>query len=75
MCGEKEFEANIWGCKRLNMPVNEWGGGWLDYGSFDKSGVWHFDKDRIRHELAISLKENELEAEVGELFPYSKDLK
>lgn len=35
--GEKEYEANIWGCKRLNMPINEWGGGWLDYGQFDKA--------------------------------------
>jgi RNA polymerase subunit RPABC4/transcription elongation factor Spt4 len=58
--GEKEYEANIWGCKRLNMPINEWGGGWLDYGKFDKSGVWHFDKDRIKHELELALKENEL---------------
>jgi len=58
--GEKEYEANIWGCKRLNMPINEWGGGWLDYGEFDKSGAWHFDKDRIRHELELTLKENEL---------------
>ena len=58
--GEKEFEANIWGCKRLNMPINEWGGGWLDYGEFGKSGTWHFDKDRIKHELELTLKENEL---------------
>jgi len=58
--GEKEYEANIWSCKRLNMPINEWGGGWLDYGEFDKSGIWHFDKDKIRHELELTLKENEL---------------
>ncbi|MCK5013156.1 MAG: zinc ribbon domain-containing protein [Candidatus Omnitrophica bacterium] len=58
--GEKEYEANIWGCKRLGMPINEWGGGWLDYGTFDKSGVWHFDKGRIKHELELTLKENEL---------------
>ncbi|MGX9460585.1 zinc ribbon domain-containing protein [Shewanella sp. A14] len=58
--GDKEYEANIWGCKKLNMPVNEWGGGWLDYGEFDQSGVWHFDKDRIRHDLELTLKENEL---------------
>ena len=58
--GEKEHEANIWGCKRLNMPIYEWGGGWLDYGEFDKAGVWHFDKDRIRHEIELTLKENEL---------------
>lgn len=58
--GERQNENNIWGCKRLNMPIYEWGGGWLDYGSFDTSGVWHFDKDRIRHELEIALKENQL---------------
>lgn len=58
--GEKEFEANIWGCKRLNMPIYEWGGGWLEYGKFDNSGIWHFDKKRIRHELEIAIKENEL---------------
>ena len=58
--GEKEYDANIWGCKRLGMPVYEWGGGWLDYGKFDKSGIWHFDKNRIKHELELALKENEL---------------
>lgn len=58
--GERQYEMNIWGCKRLNMPINEWGGGWLDYGRFDSSGVWHFDKARIRHELEIALKENQL---------------
>jgi len=58
--GEKEYEANIWGCKRLNMPIYEWGGSWLDYGQFNKAGVWHFDKQRIRHELELALKENDL---------------
>lgn len=58
--GESEYELNIWGCKKLNMPINHWGGGWLDYGEFDNSGIWHFDKDRIRHELELALKENEL---------------
>jgi len=58
--GEKEYEANIWGCKKLNMPINEWGGGWLDYGEFDKSGTWHFDKNRIKHELELKIKESEL---------------
>ena len=42
------------------MPINEWGGGWLDYGEFDKSGIWHLNKDRIKHELELTLKENEL---------------
>jgi hypothetical protein len=58
--GESEYEANIWGCKRLNMPINEWGGGWLSYGSFNKSGVWVFDKNRIKHEIELAIKENEL---------------
>lgn len=58
--GEREHEANIWGCKRLNMPINEWGVGWLNHGRFDESGVWYFDKDRIKHELEIAIKEIEL---------------
>lgn len=58
--GEKVHELNIWGCKRLELPIYEWGGGWLEYGQFDQSGVWHFDKDRIKHELDLKLKENEL---------------
>ncbi len=58
--GEKEYEANIWGCKKLNMPIYEWGAEWLDYGNFDRYGIWHIDKDRIKHELELALKENEL---------------
>lgn len=58
--GERQFEANIWGCKKLGMPIYEWGGGWLDYGQFDANGIWHFDKARIRHELEVALKEHEL---------------
>lgn len=58
--GEREYENNIWGCKKLNMPISHWGGGWLEYGEFDSSGKWRFDKDRIRHELELALKENEL---------------
>mgnify|MGYP000969093932 CR=1 FL=1 len=58
--GERQYEANIWGCKKLGMPIYEWGGGWLDYGQFDANGVWRFDKARIRHELEVALKEHEL---------------
>lgn len=58
--GQQEYEYNIWGCKRLNMPITSWGGGWLDYGRFDQHGVWHFDKKRIRHDLEIKIHENEL---------------
>lgn len=57
--GERQYEANIWGCKKLGMPIYEWGGGWLDYGQFDANGVWYFDKPRIRHELEVALKEHE----------------
>jgi len=58
--GERPYEFNIWGCKRLGMPVTEWGGGWLDHGAFDRQGVWHFDKERIRHELELEIREHEL---------------
>jgi hypothetical protein len=58
--GERQYDANIWGCKKLGMPVFECGGGWLDYGQFDAKGAWHFDKARIKHELEVALKENEL---------------
>ncbi|MCK4460639.1 MAG: zinc ribbon domain-containing protein [candidate division Zixibacteria bacterium] len=58
--GEREYELNIWGCKKLNLPLAQWGGGWLEYGKFDSKGVWHFDKDRIRHELLRRIHENEL---------------
>lgn len=58
--GEREFEANIWGCKRLNMPLWQWGGGWLDYGSFDSSGSWVFDKGKIRHSLNLAISEIDL---------------
>lgn len=58
--GENIYEFNIWGCKRLEMPFSEWGGSWLEYGSLDDNGIWHFDKQRIRHELERSIHENEL---------------
>ena len=57
--GEKEYEANIWGCRKLNMPILAWGG-WLTYGNVDQSGIWHFDKDRIKNQLEVGIKENEL---------------
>ena len=58
--GEKEYDANIWGCKRLNMPIHHWADSWLDYGEFDDSGVWYFDKKRIKHDLENGIRENEL---------------
>lgn len=56
--GEREYDFNVWGCKRLNMPIYQWGGGWLDFGALSSDGVWHFDKDRIRLELEGSIHEN-----------------
>lgn len=49
--GEQPYELNIWGCKRLGLPLYSWGGGWLEYGHLDTQGVWHFDKARLQHEL------------------------
>ncbi|WP_418187302.1 zinc-ribbon domain-containing protein [Aliarcobacter lanthieri] len=49
--GIHEYERNIWGCKKLGMQIYPYGGGWLEYGSFDDKGVWHFNKNRIRAEL------------------------
>ena len=56
--GKEAYEANIWGCKKLGLPVLAWGGGWLEYGSFDQNGIWHFDKDQIARELKIGIEEN-----------------
>jgi len=56
--GEKGRSVNIWGCKRLDMPITEYGDDWLGYGTFDNAGAWVFDKARIRHELEKGLKEN-----------------
>jgi hypothetical protein len=57
--GESNYDANIWGCKRLSMPINEWGGGWLEFGDFNSSGVWRFDKKRIEHDLRNGISQNE----------------
>jgi hypothetical protein len=58
--GERQYDVNIWGCKKLGMPITEWGGGWIDYGAIDNQGVWHFDKDRIQHDLEVAMCEQEL---------------
>lgn len=58
--GIHDYERNIWGCKKLGMPIYNYGGGWLDYGSFDDKGAWHFDKIRIRTELEFAIKNVEL---------------
>jgi hypothetical protein len=53
--GEKEYDLNIWGCKRLGMSLL-WGE-WLKSGRMDRQGVWTFDKDRIGHDLEIAIHE------------------
>ncbi len=58
--GENEYQYNIWGCKKLEMPITAWYDSWLGYGNFDGEGVWHFDKDRIKHALEQKIKENDL---------------
>ncbi|UOO89498.1 zinc ribbon domain-containing protein [Vitreoscilla massiliensis] len=55
-----EYYNHIFGCNRLDMPIQVWGGGWLEYGQFDVFGKWIFDKPRIQKELQDGLLENEL---------------
>lgn len=51
--GEKEYDLNIWGCKRLNMSLL-WGD-WLQHGHMDRQGIWTFDKERIKHDLELAI--------------------
>lgn len=54
--GDSRLEYNLWGCKRLDMPTDEAGHGWVAYGAMDAKGVWHFDKSRIREELDVAMQ-------------------
>lgn len=56
--GENQYDLNIWGCKRLRMPLMQWGEGWLEHGQLDGQGVWYFDKAKIQHELEVAIHEN-----------------
>jgi hypothetical protein len=56
--GEREYDFNIWGCRRMNMPLLF--GEWLTYGRFDKSGIWYFDRQKIYNELKKYIHENRL---------------
>lgn len=58
--GKAEYEFNIWGCKRLNMPIFGWGINWLEQGKFDNDGVWHFDKKSIQMLLNEAIDEVKL---------------
>ncbi len=55
-------DMNLWGCTRLNMPINEWHSGWLEYGHFDEEeqGAWKLDKKKIWAELEKEIARNKL---------------
>ena len=58
-CNGENRRYNIWGCQALNMPFIDYAD-WLGYGTMDKQGVWHVDKERIRHELERHIHDWEL---------------
>ena len=46
--GQKEFEINIWGCKRLNMPLSIWGVGWLYCSPFVNTDLsWNYAQSQL----------------------------
>lgn len=52
---EDEWQINIWGCIRSDLPFTE-NANWCEWGQWkNKRGDWEFDKDRIRHELQKNL--------------------
>ncbi|MGH8585333.1 MAG: hypothetical protein ACREWE_03840 [Gammaproteobacteria bacterium] len=53
--GANRLEYNLWGCRRLDMPIDEAGHGWMAYGGLDVQGVWHFDKPRISQALESAM--------------------
>lgn len=57
---QNNWEFNIWGCKKLQMPMFAYGDSWLTYGRFDKNGFWYFDKLKIKEELEERIKDIEL---------------
>jgi hypothetical protein len=58
--GKDDNRINPWGCKQARLDWVEWGD-WFSYGRWEKAGgmgpkfLWHFDKERIRHELATRM--------------------
>jgi hypothetical protein len=58
--GKDENRVNPWGCRQARMDWAEWAN-WFTYGRWEKVGVlsrkfrWHFDKERIKHELWTNL--------------------
>lgn len=53
--GEREHDQNIWGCHNLGLPLSPWRESWFTWGEWNAKGEWHWDKDRIRHELEKAL--------------------
>ena len=52
--GKDENRINPWGCKQARMEWTEWSN-WFSLGHWERSGLWVFDKERIRHNLATNL--------------------
>lgn len=58
--GKDQNRINPWGCRHSQMDWVEWSE-WFRYGRWEKGdakgpkALWHFDKERIRHELATRL--------------------
>lgn len=55
--GENERQHNLWGCHQIGLPLIWRRDGWMTWGEFDDQNRWHWDKDRIRHELEKGLHE------------------
>lgn len=55
--GEGEYNQNIWGCHKLGLPLAGWRDSWFTWGGFDDEGRWHWDRERISHELEKGLHE------------------
>ena len=52
---EREWDLNLWGCIRAQMPFSE-NANWFTFGKWlNKDGDWQFDKKRILHELQTAL--------------------
>jgi hypothetical protein len=52
---ENEYEFNVWGCIQARLPFTE-NAEWFCWGRWlNQQGDWHFDKERIRHELEKAL--------------------
>jgi len=52
---ENEYDFNLWGCMRVEMPFVEHAN-WFTFGKWlNNKGDWIFDNERIKHELAKNI--------------------